>query len=103
MRSATRSADMPGPGRRFGHEVTMRQRFVCARATDGAAIAPARPSRRRRATRLRRVKRVMLCLLPPGVKVMRRPVPLPDLELVGRRDRVGHVSSWRRATASESR
>ena len=26
MRSATRSADMPGPGRRFGHEVTMRQR-----------------------------------------------------------------------------
>ena len=57
MRSATRSADMPGPGRRFGHEVTMRQRFACARATDGAAIAasadPALP------TRLRRVKRVM--------------------------------------------
>ena len=56
MRSATRSADMPGPGSRFGHDVTMRQRCVCARATDGAAIAPARP-RRRRAKRLRRVKR----------------------------------------------
>ena len=37
MRSATRSADMPGPGRRFGQEVTMRQRFVCARAMEGAA------------------------------------------------------------------
>ncbi len=37
MRSATRSADMPGPGRRFGHEVTMRQRRVCARAMEGAA------------------------------------------------------------------
>jgi hypothetical protein len=27
-RSAIRSADMPGPGSRFGHEVTMRQRRV---------------------------------------------------------------------------
>jgi hypothetical protein len=27
-RSAIRSADMPGPGRRLGHEVTMRQRRV---------------------------------------------------------------------------
>ena len=40
MRSATRSADMPGPGSRFGHDVTMRQRLVCARATEGAATAP---------------------------------------------------------------
>ena len=48
MRSATRSADMPGPGSRFGHDVTMRQRRVAARATCGAAIAPAMPARRRR-------------------------------------------------------
>ena len=43
MRSATRSADMPGPGRRFGHEVTMRQRRVWAVAMLGAAsVAAAR-------------------------------------------------------------
>ena len=41
MRSATRSADMPGPGSRFGHDVTMRQRRVCARAMWGAASAAA--------------------------------------------------------------
>ena len=39
MRSATRSADMPGPGRRFGQEVTMRHFCVCARAIEGAASA----------------------------------------------------------------
>ena len=39
MRSATRSADMPGPGSRFGHDVTMRQRRVCAVAIAGAASA----------------------------------------------------------------
>ena len=44
MRSATRSADMPGPGSRFGHDVTMRQRVVAARATCGAASAPAIPA-----------------------------------------------------------
>src|SRR3954470_24452040 len=43
MRSATRSADMPGPGKRFGQEVTMRQRLVWARAIDGAATAPRTP------------------------------------------------------------
>ena len=42
MRSATRSADMPGPGRRFGHDVTMRQRLPCARATDGRGERAAR-------------------------------------------------------------
>ena len=41
MRSAMRSADMPGPGRRFGHEVTMRHFCVCARAIAGAATRPA--------------------------------------------------------------
>ena len=41
MRVAMRSADMPGPGSRFGHEVTMRHFSVCARATCGAATAPA--------------------------------------------------------------
>ena len=33
MRSAMRSADMPGPGSRFGHEVTMRH-FSGLRAGD---------------------------------------------------------------------
>ena len=28
MRSATRSADMPGPGRRLGQDVTMRQTYI---------------------------------------------------------------------------
>ena len=55
MRSATRSADMPGPGSRFGHEVTMRQRRVCARATAGAASVPISPSPPARAS----VRRVM--------------------------------------------
>jgi hypothetical protein len=31
---------MPGPGKRFGHDVTMRHFKVAARAIDGAAIAP---------------------------------------------------------------
>lgn len=41
MRSATRSADMPGPGKRFGHDVTIRKRAVCASATLGVANTPA--------------------------------------------------------------
>jgi hypothetical protein len=44
IRSATRSADMPGPGKRFGHEVTMRQRNLPLCASAGAAIALASPS-----------------------------------------------------------
>jgi hypothetical protein len=44
IRSATRSADMPGPGNRFGHEVTMRQRLFWASANDGAATAPRAPA-----------------------------------------------------------
>ena len=36
-----RSADMPGPGSRFGQEVTMRHFIVCARAIVGAASRPA--------------------------------------------------------------
>ena len=54
MRSATRSADIPGPGKRFGQNVIMRQRILplCARAgvtmagaaTGGAVIAPVTPS-----------------------------------------------------------
>ena len=51
MRSAMRSADMPGPGSRFGHDVTMRHFIVCARAIVGAANAPATPA----AMNLRRV------------------------------------------------
>src|SRR3954471_15272227 len=85
IRSAMRSADSPGPGRRFGHDVTMRQRLPCARATEGAAnvAVPA-------AISVRRVG-VMNCLLPPGMKVMHRAMALPDLELVGTADRLGDV------------
>src|SRR5665647_628480 len=41
MRSAMRSADRPGPGSRFGQDVTMRHLTVCARAMAGAASVPA--------------------------------------------------------------
>ena len=51
MREATRSADRPGPGRRFGQEVTMRHLCVCARAMEGAASVAAAAA----VTNLRRV------------------------------------------------
>src|SRR5947207_10207170 len=35
---------MPGPGSRFGQEVTMRQRVLAFCASAGAAMMPARPS-----------------------------------------------------------
>ncbi len=79
MRSAMRSADMPGPGRRFGHEVTMRQRFVCARAMEGAA---------RRGASDGGANEVAACelgharLLPPGVEMMHRAVAVADGEFV---------------------
>src|SRR5664280_977655 len=41
MRLAMRSADRPGPGSRFGQDVTMRHLTVCARAMAGAASVPA--------------------------------------------------------------
>jgi hypothetical protein len=41
MRSATRSADIPGPGSRFGQEVTMRHLMVCVCAMAGVASSPA--------------------------------------------------------------
>ena len=44
IRSATRSADVPGPGSRLGHEVTMRQRILPLCANAGADSAPASPS-----------------------------------------------------------
>src|SRR3954467_7205425 len=88
IRSATRSADMPGPGRRFGQEVTMRQRLVCARAIEGAASAGASAAAR---MRVRRVGFGCSCLslrdmgrlLPPGVEMMHRAVAVADRELVG--------------------
>src|SRR6185437_5579684 len=75
MRWATRSADMPGPGSRFGQDVTMRQRNVpvCARA--GAAMAPAIPTAPARA-RLRRVI-VVIFVSSPDWKLcvkLQRPV-----------------------------
>ncbi|MBW3536124.1 MAG: D-alanyl-D-alanine carboxypeptidase/D-alanyl-D-alanine-endopeptidase, partial [Gemmatimonadetes bacterium] len=52
MRLATRSALMPGPGSRFGHDVTMRQTIAsCARTMFGAirgAATPAAPAARKR-------------------------------------------------------
>ena len=70
-----RSADMPGPGSRFGHDVTMRHLTVCARAIAGAASVPAMPAPAA-AMNLRRV--VM------GVSIARRndcsgPGPWPTL------------------------
>src|SRR5262249_17713819 len=41
IRSAMRSADMPGPGSRLGQEVTMRHFCVCPRAILGAAMTAA--------------------------------------------------------------
>jgi hypothetical protein len=58
IRSATRSADMPGPGKRFGQEVIMRQRNLPLCASAGAAIALASPSVAPRVT-LRRVTLVI--------------------------------------------
>jgi hypothetical protein len=39
-----RSADMPGPGKRFGHDVTMRQRRLSLCANAGAATEPVSPA-----------------------------------------------------------
>src|SRR6185369_8549507 len=90
IRSATRSADMPGPGRRFGQEVTMRQRLVCARAMEGAArlpasVAPATPAK------LRRVSLVMRVLLPVGVKMMHGAVAMADGQFIRCGDRRGDI------------
>src|SRR4051812_18301508 len=80
-RSAMRSADMPGPGSRLGHEVTIFHFTVCARATEGIAIAPARAAAAER--------RVILLMAssPVRVKMMQRAVAVADLEPVGGRDR----------------
>jgi hypothetical protein len=74
MRSATRSADMPGPGRRFGHDVTIFHFTVWARAIEGIAIAPKAPV----TTAVRRVILVMGSS-PESVEMMQRPVALADL------------------------
>src|SRR5687768_4494577 len=87
MRSATRSADMPGPGRRFGQEVTIFHFTVCARAIDGIAIAPRAPV----VTAARRVILVMWSS-PECVEVMQRPMALADFYGVGFGDGGGHVS-----------
>jgi hypothetical protein len=61
MLAATRSADRPGPGNRFGHEVTIRQRRVSARAKAGAASAPASDKAPPRA----KFRRVILLMMSP--------------------------------------
>jgi hypothetical protein len=54
-----RSADMPGPGKRFGHDVTMRQRRLSLCAKAGVATAPARPAAPRDTT----PRRVILAMV----------------------------------------
>src|SRR5205807_8501293 len=96
MRSATRSAAMAGPGRRLGHDVTMRHLRGAARATAGANSAPANPSVPPSTSR-RRVILVMIVFLllappsPPGVKMVDRTVAGADRKPVGRGDRERHV------------
>ena len=72
MRLAMRSADRPGPGKRFGHDVTMRQRRVSARATAGAATAPRSESAPPRAS-LRRVMSVIGLPCPPHFEEAKTP------------------------------
>src|SRR5689334_10755856 len=83
-RSAIRSADMPGPGSRFGHEVTMRHLTPCARATAGMASAPARP-----AVIARRRVMWLMGSSPNCVEMMQRAGAVPDLERAGRGDGAG--------------
>src|SRR5262249_6936823 len=96
MRSATRSADMPGPGSRVGHDVTMRQRRVCARATAGMAMAAPAPATTKS---FRREISDMACLQnftsPPLMEMMHRAVTLADGEFVGSTDRVRDVGFCR--------
>src|SRR6185295_17755124 len=87
IRSATRSADRPGPGRRFGQEVTMRQRLACARATEGAASVAAAAAMLSE----RRVSLVMGALLPPGVEMMHGALAVADAEFVGGSNRGGDI------------
>src|SRR5262245_47709355 len=92
MRSAMRSADMPGPGSRCGHDVTMRQRRVCAMPTDGAAIAALSPAEP--AINLRRVSFIVRLpnrYSPPVMKMMHRTVTLADRKLVGGLDCGCHI------------
>src|SRR5262245_22423013 len=98
IRSATRSADIPGPGSRFGHEVTMRQRRLCAIASEGTASAPAVPKAaaltRRRRVIVRMFGSFVLSMIgsPPLMKMMHWSVAGPDLQAVGRLDRGGDVA-----------
>src|SRR5207302_9385109 len=91
IRSATRTADMPGPGSRLGHEVTMRHLTGAARATAGAASTPARAG-----PAFISLRRVILAMAspswPPSVKMMHRPMARTDREPVGAGDRQRHVS-----------
>src|SRR6188472_92079 len=94
MRSATRSADMPGPGNRFGQDVTIRQRTDCAWATFGIATAPAArappPTSFRRDSLLMMVPKISARQVRApleGVEVMDRAMAMADVEAVGRSDR----------------
>src|SRR5215470_13379502 len=92
MRSATRSADMPGPGRRFGQEVTMRHCRLSPSAIPGAATAPTAmvpaPSSLRRETL---VALVSVMRSPPMMKMMHRPAAGSDVEPFRRRNRGGDI------------
>src|SRR3954463_3081279 len=88
IRSATRSADMPGPGRRFGHDVTIFHFTFCARAMDGIATLPASPAPAAMALR----RGILLIVSSPvRVKMMQRAAAVADLQFVGRGDGGGDV------------
>src|SRR5919109_550067 len=86
-----RSAETPGPGRRRGHDVTMRNFCVCARAMEGAASVPAprTPSAARRSSFFIFIS--VFKPLPHRMEMMDRPVSVADAELICRGDRGGHI------------
>src|SRR3984957_5654667 len=57
-----RSADMPGPGRRFGHDVIMRHLRLSLCASAGVASAPTRPAAPPRARPRRVILPIMISL-----------------------------------------
>ena len=77
MASARRWAVMPGPGRFFGQEVTMRHSiFDCAKAGVASAVAGAAAIR----PRALRLLSLLIISIPKLVKVMNRTGARTDLE-----------------------
>ena len=87
MRSAMRSADMPGPGSRFGQDVTMRHFCVCARRDRAERARTAGGN----AGADGEIVAEWSCRLSLAEEMMQRPVAVTDLERVGSRDRRGDI------------